>query len=104
MVAQRQGARTWLDSFHFESECLSSSKIDSETPVFVDIGGGIGRECQRLKEKHPEVQGRIILQDTPPVIEQALPIPGLVKMPYDFWTPQPVKRMSSICIGVTNFF
>ncbi|KAL9032797.1 MAG: hypothetical protein Q9214_007806 [Letrouitia sp. 1 TL-2023] len=27
----------------------------------------------------------------PAVIERALPLMGVEKMPYDFWTPQPVK-------------
>ena len=100
MSVQREGASVWLDSFDFESECLSGLELDTEDPVFVDIGGGIGHQCQLLKDRYPVMQGRMILQDTLPVIQQALSVPGLEKMPYDFWNPQPVKgkRQNSIVV------
>jgi hypothetical protein len=39
-----------------------------------------------------EIKGRVILQDLPKVIEDiSEPLPGVEKMGYDFFTPQPIK-------------
>lgn len=93
MVAQREGLPTWLDVYPLK-------KLDegatAETPVFVDIGGGAGHQCMALKQAYPDLKGRIILEDLPKTIEQALPVPGLEKIGIDFWKEQPVKGTSDI--------
>jgi hypothetical protein len=88
MTAQREGSPTWLEVFPFEKKLCEN--LDPETPLFVDIGGAVGHQCVALKAKHPHVQGRIILQDRPHVIEHAIPAEGVEAMAYDFWTPQPI--------------
>lgn len=88
MQANKAGLPTWLDVVPFEE---ISSNQDPETPIFVDVGGSIGHQCAALKARHPNIPGRIIYQDLPPVIPHGLKIPGVEPMVHDFWQEQPVK-------------
>ncbi|KAI1495744.1 S-adenosyl-L-methionine-dependent methyltransferase [Biscogniauxia marginata] len=88
MAEQHQGQNTWLDVFDFVSHVDGSS---ADTLIFVDVGGGIGQQCALLKRTHPQVLGRVILQDQPFVLPQAIPTEGVETQPFDFWTEQPVK-------------
>ena len=90
MTAQRAGLPIWLDVYPFEE---LTKGVTPETPLFIDVGGGVGHQCLALKERFPDVQGRVVLQDRPEVIEHSLPIEGVEKEPYDFWTPEPIKGM-----------
>ncbi|KAJ8130104.1 hypothetical protein O1611_g3524 [Lasiodiplodia mahajangana] len=93
MVHQRDGLPTFLDVVDFEKEFSGHSPND---PVFVDIGGALGHQCIALRQKHPGLVGRIILQDREETIQQinAKPISdfqGIEAHAYNFFTPQPVK-------------
>ncbi|KAI0910896.1 S-adenosyl-L-methionine-dependent methyltransferase [Ustulina deusta] len=93
MVSQRDGLPMFLDVLDFEKEFAVQGAND---PVFVDIGGALGHQCIALRQKHPGLVGRVILQDREEVIQQVRtrPIPGfegIETQPYDFFTPQPVK-------------
>lgn len=56
----------------------------------MDAGGGM--DLLELKEKHPELPGKLILQDRPEVISTVTSGEGVFEsMPHDFFTPQPVK-------------
>ncbi|KAL9608903.1 MAG: hypothetical protein Q9167_006284 [Letrouitia subvulpina] len=90
MTGQHEGRKVWLEEFSFESE-ICKGNFEPDTPLFVDVGGGLGHQCQLLRQKFPHHPGRVILQDLPVVIEQALPLLGVEKMPHNFWTLQPVK-------------
>ncbi len=61
----------------------------------MDIGGSLGHDLRSFKVRHPSKSGRLILQDLPHVIENAKQNPDLYpaieKMPYDLFTPQPIK-------------
>jgi demethylsterigmatocystin 6-O-methyltransferase len=59
--------------------------------VFVDVGGGVGHQCARLKAHYPNLSGRVVLQDLERVIHNASPIPGIEMMAYDIFTVQPIK-------------
>ena len=89
MTAHREDQLTWLDVFPFEETLCSN--LTPETPVFVDIGGGIGHQCAALKSRFQDLPGRVILQDLPQTLPQAIPTPGVEATAHDFWTPQPVK-------------
>ena len=91
MQANKAGLPTWLDVVPFEE---ISSNQDPETPIFVDVGGSIGHQCAALKARYPNIPGRIIYQDLPPVIPHGLKIPGVEPMVHDFWQEQPVKGKS----------
>lgn len=90
-----RGQTNWLDIIDFEALIKANgtddATIDPETPVFVDVGGGIGSQCAILKAKLPNLPGRVILQDLPVVLQHALPTEGVEITAHNFWTEQPVK-------------
>ena len=81
--------------------CFTFLPIDEETkgwlvekPVFVDVGGGTGQQCAAIKEKFPELPGKVILQDLPAVVAEAKLPEGIEAQAYAFFTEQPVKGKS----------
>ncbi|KAI0009686.1 putative sterigmatocystin 8-O-methyltransferase precursor [Xylariaceae sp. FL0662B] len=95
MAAQREGLPIFLDVIDFREE-LARGTLTESTPLFVDVGGAKGHQCIALRQRFPELPGRIILEDLPDVIEQVKsdPLPGFEDIevqPHDFFTPQPVK-------------
>jgi len=90
MLAQRAGERTWLDVV--PHEYLTNN---GETPLFVDIGGGVGHQCAALLTSFPEIRRRVVLQDLQPAIGHALPTVGVECMVHDFWEDQPIKSKPS---------
>ena len=62
--------------------------------LLVDVGGNLGHEAKSFVDAHPGHEGRVILQDLPSMIaeveQRGIP-EGVEAMPYDFFTPQPVK-------------
>jgi hypothetical protein len=60
--------------------------------------------CAALKKALPRLQGRIILQDRPAVLEGALEVAGMEKMPHNFLTEQPVKSKTSLCVTLLMLF
>ncbi|KAI0196930.1 S-adenosyl-L-methionine-dependent methyltransferase [Astrocystis sublimbata] len=97
MSSHRDGLPTIFDAIDFEKEITSwGSVVDASTPVFVDIGGALGHQCIIVKQKYPNLTGRVVLQDLPHVIEQvkAGPLPGfegIETQVYNFFEPQPLK-------------
>lgn len=91
-----RGQTNWLDVIDFEALIKvngtdGDAAINPETPVFVDVGGGIGSQCAILKAKLPNLPGRVILQDLPVALQHALDTEGVEIMAHNFWTEQPVK-------------
>jgi len=69
-------------------------EADTSRPFIVDIGGGRGQSLIAIQQEAPAGFGaKMILQDRPGVLDTLRPedIPNIEKMPYDFFTPQPVK-------------
>lgn len=79
----------WLSVFPMED----LEALNTERPLFVDIGGGMGQQCMRFREKHPDIPGRVILQDMPITIGRVpKPMPnGIEAMAHDIDAPQPIK-------------
>ncbi|KAI9697134.1 MAG: hypothetical protein M1820_007950 [Bogoriella megaspora] len=93
MGAHRVGARTWLDKSELVAlinEAHDASK-DQDRAFFVDVGGGIGQQCEALNTKLPGLKGRIILEDLPKVVEKAKLSDGIEAVGMDFFQEQPVK-------------
>ena len=69
------------------------SRDDPDAVLLVDVGGNWGHELRGFRKTHPEVPGRLILQDLPVMTEkfQGKPPEGIEVMTYDFFTPQPVQ-------------
>lgn len=80
-----------IDIFPFATE-LSKVPTSPETVLVVDVGGGKGHASSHIRATTKHISGRVILQDLPSVIEDITEsLPGVERMPYDFFTPQPIK-------------
>ncbi|KAK5659382.1 hypothetical protein OQA88_1475 [Cercophora sp. LCS_1] len=88
MARRRQPELSWLTAYPIDREAQGWSP---DRPLFVDIGGSIGHQCANFKAAHPNIPGRVILQDLPHSVANALPTPGVENMAHDFWTPQPIR-------------
>jgi demethylsterigmatocystin 6-O-methyltransferase len=76
---------SWLDVISI------TNQQDSSRKVFVDIAGSIGHQCSRLLSRHPDLGGRVILQDLEETFQHAPKIEGVEFMVHDFFKVQPVK-------------
>ena len=89
LTGRRVGMQTWIDVYPMKD----FEGADPQRPLFVDVGGGAGPQCKDLKKKHPDLPGRLILQDL--YLKVMLPhaqLPeGIEAMELDFFKPQPVK-------------
>lgn len=68
--------------------------------LLVDVGGGQGFDATALREEHPTLPGRVILQDLPETLRQIgdperLHRCGVEPAAYDMFTPQPVTGESA---------
>ncbi|KAL2063150.1 hypothetical protein VTL71DRAFT_6222 [Oculimacula yallundae] len=70
-------------------------EADQSRAFIVDIGGGRGQLLTAIQKEAPAGFGaKMILQDRPDVLASltADDVPGIEKMSYDFYTPQPIKN------------
>lgn len=84
----------WLSVFPVDDEPVKTdTSSDPERVLFVDIGGGMGQQCMRLRERFPDAPGRVILQDMPITIGRVpKPMPhGIEAIPHDIDDVQPIK-------------
>ena len=94
MSGYRQGKRSWMEKDFYPVEArLGEDVKDASDDVFlVDVGGGKGHDLQELKTKHPNIPGRLVLQDQQSVIEKISQAPAGIELTvHDFFTPQPIK-------------
>ena len=90
MAVQRHGMPTWLDVYPFQDK-VRAFDLTAETPLFVDLGGGLGHQCIALRERFPELSGRVILQEIPATLPHAIAHEKVEHMAQDFFLPQPIK-------------
>jgi len=88
-----------FDSLHpvvamFPFEKILQKGNSSDRPLMVDIGGGRGLALLEMRKGCPSLQGELILQDRPYVLDEITPedLPGATKMAHDFFEEQPVKN------------
>lgn len=89
MDAQLSSLPIWMDAVDFADEYGKDLKADDV--AFVDVGGSIGHQCAAFKARLPLLPGRVVLQDRPEVLVDALAVPGMETQSYDYLTPQPVR-------------
>lgn len=96
MGARRQGIKEqWHETYPASTTSVEAIKGNPEAALILDVGGGAGHDLVSFKKSHPELPGRFILQDLPETLDAITePLDGIEKMPYDFFTPQPVKGWS----------
>lgn len=85
----RRDEKDWLDFFPVEKKLQVEAPTDV---VLVDIGGGRGKDLLAFHKKFPSLQGRLVLQDLPHVLETADLPNGIEVKPHSFFDEQPVKR------------
>lgn len=82
--------------FYPVRDVLENIELHDDTPLLVDVGGGIGPDAIEFRSKHPSVPGRLIVQDLPGAIPPTLlQDRGIEFMSHDFFTPQPIKGYQS---------
>ena len=93
MAGRQQGAKHWLEFYPFRNRILAGLQEADGAVTMVDVGGGLGHGLSELKEKIPEIKGRLVLQDLPKTIAQAASNSNgsFELMPHSFWEEQPVK-------------
>jgi hypothetical protein len=95
MAGQRQNRTEWYDFCPVEDILLRGYK-GGDSALLVDIGGNRGYDLEGFKQKFPTAEGKLIVQDLPQVIGDINELnEDIVRMEYDFWTPQPVRCKSS---------
>lgn len=87
----------WFDVYSAAAELKVSDAPDA---LLVDVGGGIGHDVVGFKKRFPNVKGRLIVQDIPVVVADALHLPdGVEVMGHDFFAAQPVKDAGAYLLG-----
>ncbi|EPE31358.1 S-adenosyl-L-methionine-dependent methyltransferase [Glarea lozoyensis ATCC 20868] len=95
-MMQQEAGLPILGMFPFKS-LEEQVKAEPDRAFMVDIGGGRGQALLAIANETGNVFGmnsKLILQDRPPVLDSVPQdlLPGVEKMPYDFYTEQPVKN------------
>lgn len=80
----------WTDLFPTDN-LLKNAKPDR--PLVVDIGGSKGHDLEKFRRKHPKIpDGCLVLEELPGVLRDVPKVSkSILKLPYDFFTPQPVR-------------
>jgi demethylsterigmatocystin 6-O-methyltransferase len=84
----------WTVGFNrFEAEVRTIAGLpeESNSPFLVDVGGGHGHQCIQLRNKYPNLSGRLVLQDLPQAVDKLPSIDGVEVMALDFFQAQVVK-------------
>lgn len=97
MEAFSRGLALWetahpvIGIFPFELLCPGNR---ADRPLMVDVGGGRGLSLLAVRAAYPDLQGPLILQDQAEVLDVIgeSDLPNVIKMPHDFFAPNPVKN------------
>jgi len=92
MAGRRKGSIMWPDIFPLASQLDNAFREKENAVLLADIGGNQGHDLKLFKEQEPDIPGRLILMDLPAIVNKITsPLDGIEVVPYDFFTPQPVK-------------
>lgn len=94
MGGYRLGRPSWMDKDFYPVQDLLAKGADtsSDAVLLVDIGGSLGHDLEEFRRKHPDVPGRLVLQDLSVVIGQIEELHEKIEpMAHDFFTEQPIK-------------
>ncbi|EOD49157.1 O-methyltransferase [Neofusicoccum parvum] len=91
MIAQSFDSTWSVGLYPFAEKLAETPSGDDETPLVVDVGGGVGHTSRQIRELCAGIKGRVVLQDRAEVVKDAPHIDGIVAMEHDFFSPQPIK-------------
>lgn len=91
MSIHHAGKPQWHDVYPVEEKI---KELGPEQVFFVDIGGGRGQQSVALRKKYPDVKNKVIVEDIPDTIAQAIPHPGVETKAQDFFEPQTITGES----------
>ncbi len=92
MASRREGKSSWFNIYPVEQELVGPEVEDAV--LLVDIGGNQGHDLVNLKAKHPDLQGRLVLQDLPDVVAKVtFSDTTITAMGHSFFDPQPIKGL-----------
>ncbi|KAF9694600.1 hypothetical protein EKO04_007290 [Ascochyta lentis] len=94
MTGYGKARPSWVDYYPVQERLVAGSSQD--TPLLVDVGGGLGRDISHFNATFPDAAGNLILQDTSSVVTQAHsstpPLASAITaIAHDFFTPQPAS-------------
>ena len=91
MAVQASGKTSWADEGAYPVKARLGNAEEDEVLV-VDLGGGSGHDLLGFKARHPDVKGRLVLQELPYMINQVTgKVDGIELVKHDFNTTQPIK-------------
>ena len=95
MTGYRAGKLSWADKQFYPVQHNLIDAADKDGIFLVDVGGGKGHDLVELLQLHPQLPGRLVLQDKPETIASIeQPLPDQIEATvHDFFTEQPVKGM-----------
>ncbi|RDL35761.1 S-adenosyl-L-methionine-dependent methyltransferase [Venustampulla echinocandica] len=89
MVRLMGANESWVDWYPIQEQVIHGARDNSA--LVVDVGGGKGHDLQAFNMKYPQ-QGRLVLQDRPPVIDGIKDLhPAIEYVKHDFFTSQPIQ-------------
>ncbi|KAI2631841.1 S-adenosyl-L-methionine-dependent methyltransferase [Hypoxylon sp. NC1633] len=92
MTGQRADRKQWFDFFDIDGILLRGAKSDPDAILMIDIAGGEGHDIAEFHKRHPKAPGRLILQETPPVIDSIKDLtPKIERQKHDFFQAQSIK-------------
>ena len=96
MAVQASGKTLWADEGAYPvKERLGNAEEDEV--LVVDLGGGSGHDLLGFKARHPDLKGRLVLEELPYMINQlAGKVDGIELVEHDFNTPQPIQGALSL--------
>ena len=87
MSVHHTGKRSWLEVYPLEEKIEG---LKPEQVFFVDVGGGIGTQSIALRKKHPDPKVKVVLEDTPDTVAQAVAYPDVEILAQDLFDPQAI--------------
>lgn len=100
MVGSRTGRSSCMDTnfYPVQTNLIDGARRENDAVFLVDVGGGKGHDLQEVYRKHPKLPGKLVLQETKGVLEEAKEECGLdgkiVLAEHDFFTRQTILGMS----------
>lgn len=83
----------WYEEPEIVESALGAG-VDADGVLMVDVGGNGGHQSTGFRRRHPDMPGRLVLQDLPRVVDnldrEALAKAGVEARGHDFFAPQPI--------------